>query len=391
MSCLPLFSFSPSIPSALKPNNDLPVLRSGEQGPVTSSTIPKSTEMVESLYDKLSRVSVSHRRVDSFEWVMTQSAPNTPPTSLDSNHQPYSPPPTRLVGSAPLPVPNETWSTSSRPFEGRGKRGYFDWWSSPSLVNSKGYARISAVEEEDDTDRPAPTSTGRESVTGSSRSPSPEARMQTSASSPNGGNHLRASQELNALGIVFPCTPPASPPASRTWKSPRPSGSPKVSPRVSATCLPKRVSFSPIVDEVVLETFPDFESSKQPPSYWGSYLPSSFLVARPPLPRTASFPVPRRTIATRPILKRSTSLNHQPSYESTPSTEMIPLSPRTDAEDTVMVASPIPTQRLPVAALRADGHRHMGGDLGEPDRVFVSLLQAAQKPARRRCDSLLSD
>ncbi|KAF9697501.1 hypothetical protein EKO04_003979 [Ascochyta lentis] len=401
MSCLPLLSFSPSIPSVFRPYNPSPVLGPGQKEPLTPISTPELCEDLESPYDKLSQVSVSHRRVDSFEWVMTQSAPNTPPTSGESSCELFSPVPARLIRSAPLPVPNESWSRISKPGEAREKRGYFDWWTSPSLGNDKGYTKISEDEGLGEHDLLAFTSTRQNMSAGSARAP--KAQIHESAAShthagrcfPSTENHqVRPSQELNALGIVFPYTPPPSPPVPTVAKSPPPIYSPNPSLSQSTPPLPKRVSFSPVIDEVIFETSSDSKSLVQQPLSWGSYLPSSFLVARPPLPRTTSSPVSRKKTAIRPILRRSTSLNHavyndlRSSREDKKSTEMIRLPPlqqgdeRTTCETSI--SSSMPTQRLSSGAMYTSDSR------AETDRAFAMLLQTTKKPARRRCDSMVS-
>lgn len=383
MSCLPLFSFNPSLSSALKPQDASSGPRPYEQQQPAPMVTPSLTNEVDDLYDKISRVSVSHRRVDSFEWVMAQSAPNTPPTSLDSKYEPYSPPAARVVGSAPLPVPNEMWSSNSQACDGRQKRGYFDWWPSPILGSNKGYTKLSTSDDGGKSGLGSP-SANRPSMTGSSQPFKPQTGPQTPTSPYLEDHEVRPSQELNALGIVFPCTPPPSPPASHMAYEP------KCAPQASASQSSKRVSFSPIVDEAAPETFPGFGIEIQPSLSWGSYLPSSFLVARPPLTRTASSPAARRTRATRPILKRSSSTYQHPVRRPMPSTEMIHLSRMSNGEDTLVVASPIPKQRLSLATLRANGSRQVGDNSVKTDSAFVEMLQPT-KPTRRRCDSLLSN
>lgn len=342
--------------------------------------------MTESLYDKLAQVSVSHRRVDSFEWVMTQSAPNTPPTSDGTSFKPYSPPPERLVSSASLPVPNEHWSTGSASKRGKQQRGYFDWWSSPSLGNGNGYAMIPGDEEHNE----RCASTLRQSIAGPSISHLTQARTKepgtsTTLSSSENDDRLQPSQELNALGIVFPDTPPPSPPTSKVLKTPQSYVAHIASPRTPAPRLPKRVTFSPVIDAVTLESFPDYNEQHSSP--WGSYLPSSFLVARPALHRTSSLPVTKATTVIRPILRRSTPSEVQP----TRTTEMVRLSPRTDSKDTTTVNSPLPAQRLLLAKAHGTEHKDLGRASSEADKAFVSLLQEPHKASWRRCDSLLSN
>lgn len=388
MSCLPLFSFSPSMPTAPKAQVDQPIPEPQEQRLASLSMSPEACRSPDDLYDKLSQVSVSHRRIDSFEWVMTQSAPNTPQTRSES----FSPPPARRVGSAPLPVPNETWSSNPKPRMGGRKRGYFDWWPSPTLgFGGEGYTRVSTSETEDE-DMSESESNSRRSIAGPSRPLIPE-RTQDPASPSTGNSQLLPSQELNALGIIFPPTPPSTPPTTSTSEASPPS-SPPMNSLQTTPRLPKRVTFSPIIDKVELESFPDFDYQRQPPPSWGSYLPSSFLVARPTLNRTTSSPVPtlsKRVVAPRPILKRSSFLNHQLGNDSIPSTEMTRMSSGANTKGVPGVASPLPSQRLSITASRTDGVRQLGGGSGQADSAFVALLQAAQKPTRSRCDSLLSN
>lgn len=396
MSCLPLFSFNSSILTAFRPYGSPPVSELGGQEPEISVTLSESSEELESPYDKLSQVSVSHRRVDSFEWVMTHSAPNTPPTMGDSTGS-YSPPLERLIESAPLPVPNENWSTYPNVCEGKERRGYFDWWSSPSLENGQGYFKISQDERrvERSSKPPARSAYGsRTSYTVKAQvhiDPVSHAHSTDLSSSTMENNQLGHSHEFNALGIVFSDIPSPSPLASICSKSLQSQDLPAVSSQVSAPRLPKRVSFSPIVYEVVLEAFPNLESPRQQQPSWGSYLPSSFLVARPPLLRTSSSPAPKGKTAIRPILRRSTSLNHQPGYDSSTSTEMTSMLAQSNAKDAVAMISPMPTQRLSTTASRADNDEHVGEESNWTDKAFVSLLQTAQRPARVRCDSLLSN
>jgi hypothetical protein len=406
MPCLPLMSFSSSISSVLRPSD--PPIRSGlseNEHPIPILT-PNSPTGFESPYDKLSRMSVSHRRNDSFEWV-TQSAPNTPPTLGEASYEPYTPPPARLIGSAPLPVPNESWTGVPSPHEEKGQRRLFDWWSLPSFSNDKGYAKIPIYEEWGQHD----AHTSNEATDESSAAP-PKALAPQEQKAPaldarsarltslRENNQLRPSEELNALGILFLSTPPPSPSGLTISKPALPFVSPHISSRVPAPRLPKRVSFSPVIDEVISEPFPDFTPPEQQSLTWGSYLPSSFLVARPPLPRTTSLPMSRGKTIIRPILRRSTSQNDYPSYHSrlncplAGSTEMIRLSPQSIEKSTapydVAEPSPMPTQRLSASALRSHRQRCIDQSTEEADRAFVSLLEVAQKPARRRCDSMLS-
>lgn len=386
MSCLPLFSFSPSIAAAFRPLDDLSVSKSDEQCPSAPSIASKTINTPNSLYDKLSPVSVSHRRVDSFEWVITQSAPNTPPMLDGTGFRPYSPQPERLVSSAPLPVPNEHWSTRPKPMRGQQQRRYLDWWYSPSWSNGNGYALIPEVEEHDDrhdsilssssAGSPKSHTTKAETSTGS------RSRPRAATLCPRDHDELRPSQELNALGIVLPDTPPPSPPTSKFFDTPQPYVGRKNDPRTTNRRLPKRVTFSPVIDEVILESCSDI--NEQQPSPWGSYLPSSFLVARPPLPRTASLPVIKAKTCVRPILRRSSNSETQP----TRTTEMIHLSPSTEFRFTTTVDSPLPVQRLSVSQLTVSGVP--GGDLGDAERAMASLLQATHKPSRGRSVSVLS-
>lgn len=394
MSCLPSFSFSQSIPSAVRPYNDPPVSTQGEREPNTPIMTSTAIDNFDTPYDKLSQVSVSHRRVDSFEWVITQSAPNTPPTMNSTQQKSYSPAPTRLISSAPLPAPNEHWSIGAQPCEAKERRGFFDWWTSPSLASGKGYTKISKEEEND---QPASVcrpieGPSRPLLHGTHTNTESFTRFKEPPFDTN--NHqLRPSQELNALGIVFPCTPPSSPPDSIFQKSYRPQSSPNVSPRVSAPRLSKRVSFSPIIDEIGLKSSSGIEPSGPQTSLWGSYLPSSFLVARPPISRTTSLPVSKGKTLLRPILRRSTSLC-QPVPESRLSTEMTCLRFKRGVEDaggTVVTALPIPAQRLSMEASCTDSRRTVGQNSDDTDRAFASLLQAAQKHGRQRCDFLLSN
>ncbi|KAH6621717.1 hypothetical protein C7974DRAFT_397024 [Boeremia exigua] len=394
MSCLPLFSFRPASSAVSNPYHDSSVSRRGEQGLESPDTTPKMTDGDEYLYDKLSQVSVSHRRIDSFEWVMTQSAPNTPQTLFDLSSEPFPAPTPRMVSSAPLPVPSEMWSTSSRPDVTKEKRGYFDWWSSPTLGSGEGYTRISTVEAEDKVEDEvkdgADTSSGT-SIAGPTETLNWGSWAEDLASPSEESGPIRPSQELNALGILFPCTPTHNSASLELYDTHVSSIPPRELPRKTVPRTPKRVSFSPVVDEVALETFPNLDSAEQPSSYWGGYLPSSFLVARPPLARITSNPVPKRRAATRPILKHSSFSNHGAGQDVTPSTEMTQLPHSMNGTDTATSASPIPTQRLSAATLRTNGSRHVGGDPGEIDSTFVKILQVTQKPARRGCDSLLSD
>lgn len=239
---------------------------------------------------------------------------------------------------------------------------------------------------------PDSESSSRRSIAGPSRPLIPE-QTQSPASPSTGNSQLLPSQELNALGIIFPPTPPSTPPTKSTSEASPPSCSPRYSPHV-APRLPKRVTFSPIIDKVELESFPDFDYHRQPPPSWGSYLPSSFLVARPTLNRTTSSPVPtlaKRAVAPRPILKRSSSSNHQLGNDYIPSTEMTRMSSRANEKGVFGIASPLPSQRPSITASRTDGARQLGGGSGQTDSAFVALLQAAQKPKRSRCDSLLSN
>lgn len=235
-------------------------------------------------------------------------------------------------------------------------------------------------------------SNSRRSIAGPSRPLIPE-RTQDPASPSTGNSQLLPSQELNALGIIFPPTPPSTPPTTSTSEASPPS-SPPMNSLQTTPRLPKRLTFSPIIDKVELESFPDFDYQRQPPPSWGSYLPSSFLVARPTLNRTTSSPVPtlpKRVVAPRPILKRSSFLNHQLGNDSIPSTEMTRMSSGANTKGVPGVASPLPSQRLSITASRTDGVRQLGGGSGQADSAFVALLQAAQKPTRSRCDSLLSN
>ncbi|KAF3032236.1 hypothetical protein E8E11_002528 [Didymella keratinophila] len=345
---------------------------------------PQVTQTSDDLYDKLSQVSVSHRRLNSFEWVMTQSAPNTPPTSGETSHKSFSPPPQRPAASAPLPVPGELWSTGPRRKIGKPQRGYFDWWSSPSLSNGTGYAMIPNSEEHEEEN----VSYARRSITTPSIPYVSEGRRDAErsfrASSTCGiRGGLRLCHELNALGIVLPDTPPPSPPptleASNTAELHLAHQTPS---STSPSRPPKRVTFSPIVDEVTLESFSDF--NEQHPTHWGSYLPSSFLVARPSLPRTTSMPATQAKTATRPILRRSTSFMSQ----ITRNTEMTYLSAKGD-ESTPVVVSSIPAPRPSVSHSPVTGHASRGTN--EADKAFASLLRATHKPSPRRYGSLLSN
>lgn len=385
MSCLPLFSFGQTLPAAFKSSNASSDPSQKDLWPPTHAIARHSNDEVDDRYDKLARVSVSHRRVDSFEWVMTQSAPNTPPT-LNSKYEPYSPPPVRRVGSAPLPVPHETWSTSSQPLDGRQKRGYFDWFSSPILGFNQGYTKVPATEPEDHLDSPESLSATQTSTVGLSQPFRPHAGTQTPTSPYSDCDEVQPMRELNALGIVFPCTPPSSPPSPDTQRA----LDPRSSPGSAAQRLPKHVSFSPVVTEAAAKTFSECDSTVQPSTSWGSYLPSSFLVARPSMTRTMTSPPVSKTIATRPILKRSTSYQ-PPVRQGTSSTEMVRISRKHDAGNKAIAVSPIPTQRLSTGTSHADGHRIVGDKSGETDSAFVAMLHVTQKPARQRCDSLLSN
>lgn len=382
MSCLPLFSFSPSLTSALKPGEDSSNSRSNAQCPATPSMTSRVTHASEDLYDKLSQVSVSHRRVDSFEWIMNQSAPNTPPASHETSFEPFSPPPQRLATSAPLPVPGELWSTGPQRNFRKPQRGYFNWWSSPSLKNGTGYTMI--PDEEEHEDRHA--FPRRKSIAGPSRSHTVEARTSTwscaRASSTCGDrNQLESSQKLNALGIVLPDTPPPSPPDSKVSSTAESFLAYQILSGTSSPRRPKRVTFSPVIDEVTLGAFPDFKEQRSAP--WGSYLPSSFLVAQPSLPRTCSMPVTQAKTAIRPILRRSTSSDPQFSRN----TEMAHILSKKE-EPTPVVISSLPAQRPAVSHSPVVGHASR--DTDEADKAFALLLRATHKPVRRRCDSLLS-
>ena len=390
MSCLPLFTFSQSLPLKVLPGNDTSTSKLVGQAPKTPAMTPKTIDDFDTPYDKLSRVSISHRRVDSFEWVMTQSAPNTPSTVSGSQYQPYTPPPARVIGSAPLPVPNEHWSTGTRPVQGSAKRSakqsFFDWWTSPSPSNACGYTKILEVEE------PEASTSVRVSKTEPSRPPLH--RAHTSPEPPiTLDNHLRPTHELNALGIVLPSIPPVSAPTSILEKPDPITSSPNEVPRVSVARLPKRVSFSPIIDEVFLEAFPDSKPSGPQESPWGSYLPSSFLVARPPMPRNNSSPAPRSKSPARTILKHSISVDPQQIQGSRPSTEMtcLQFQPSVmDKPNAMTAASPIPTGRLLAMAARNNMGRTIDDESGNTDKAFADLLQITPKKGRQRCDSLLS-
>ncbi|KAF2993212.1 hypothetical protein E8E13_000548 [Curvularia kusanoi] len=354
---------------------------------------PEAPQSPDDLYDKLSQVSVSHRRVDSFEWVMTQSAPNTPQTMPDSRDGSFSPLPTRRIGSAPLPVPNEMWSSNPRPRAGAPRRGYFDWWPSPNLgFSQEGYTRVSTSENEEELDRTEHVADSRRSIAGPSR-PFVAEQTQAPATLSNSNSPPLPSQELNALGIILPPTPPSTPPTSSSSKA-SPSSHPiECSPQVTSR-LPKKVTFSPIIDKVELESFPEFESIRQSPSLWGSYLPSSFLIARPAINRTVSSPVPtlpKKLVAPRPILKRPSPQMYQLDDDFTPSTEMIRMSSEASLKGARQAASPIPSRRPSVVQPRTDGIRQLDGNSGQTDSAFAAILQATQKPRRTRCDSLLSN
>ncbi len=382
MSCVPLFSLRPVISAAFGSFHDTADSDVGEQRSVGRATTPTSTNEVDNLYDKLLQVSISHRRVDSFEWVMTQSAPNTPPSTLDSRQKPFLPPPPRLVNSEPLPVPGEMWSIGPQPCQEISKRGSFDWWPSPSLRPSGGYTRISIVEDEDEPEEQLQTLASPTSIAAPSRWHDLGDGRKATAISPVESNHLQSPQELNALGIVLPCTPShsAPPPSARSRES-----VPKAMPRLS-----KRVSFSPVVDEVVPEAFPHFDSKSQPASHWSSYFPSSFVVARPPLLRSTSSPLLHRNKATRPILKRSASSISETAQNAFPGTEMIDHPKKANVETTAAV-SLIPTQRLSATNLDGGGQRKVEKSSDNTDSVFAAILQAPRKSGRLRCDSLLSN
>ena len=383
MSCLPLFSFGPSFPSALRSAESSLISRSNAQCLSMPSMTPQVTQTSEALYDKLSKVSVSHRRLDSFEWVMTRSAPNTPPTSGETNDKPFSPPPQRLATSAPLPVPGELWSTGPQRNIGKPQRGYLDWWSSPSLSNGTGYAMIPKDEEfEEDSISCARRSTTKPSIPYVFEGRSDAGRRVRVSSTSGVRARLRPSHELNALGIVLPDIPPPSPPrleASTTAELPL---AHQTTSSTSPSRPPKRVTFSPIVDEVTLESFSDFK--EQRPTHWGSYLPSSFLVAQPPLPRTTSTPATQAKAAIRPILRRSTS----PTSHVTRNTAMTHLSAKRN-ESTPVVVSSIPAQRPSVSNSPVIGHASR--DTNEEDKAFALLLRATHEPSRRRGDPVVSN
>lgn len=383
MSCLPLFSFSPSFPSALRSAESSTISRSNKQCLSTLSMTPRFTQTIEPLYDKLSKVSVSHRRLDSFEWVMTRSAPNTPPTSGETNVEPLSPPPQRLATSAPLPVPSELWSTGPQRKIGKPQRGYFDWWSSRSFSNGTGYATIPKDEEyEEATIFRGRRSTTKPSIPYEFGGRSDVGRRVRASSTTEFRGRLHPSHELNALGIVLPDTPPPSPPTLEAPNTAELHLAHESTSSTSPSRPPKRVTFSPIVDEVTLESFSDFKEQRQ--MHWGSYLPSSFLVAQPPLPRTTSRPATQAKTATRPILRRSTSFTSQ----VTRNLEMTHLSAKRN-ESMLVVVLPIPAQRPSVSNSPVIGHSSR--DTIEADKAFASLLRATHNPSRRRCDSLLSN
>ncbi|KAF1931111.1 uncharacterized protein M421DRAFT_90207 [Didymella exigua CBS 183.55] len=367
MSCLPLFSFGPSKSSAYKPSD-----RSKPDAQCLPSRpmMPETAHLNEGVYDKLAQVSVSHRRLDSFEWVLTQSAPNTPPTSDSTSSKAFSPPPGRFITSAPLPVPDELWSYSQHAKGGKQQQGYFDWWPSPSLVNCNGYAMI--PDDEEHYDRYALAA--RQSNTDSSRSRAIGVRTckesRSHAAPALGGNdRLRPSQNLSALGIVLPDSPPPNPPMPKVSKTSEPHVAPGTSSRASPSRLPKRVTFSPVIDELTLASFSDL--NEQSSSSWGSYLPSSFLVARAPLSRTTSLPPKQANIIVRPILRRSTSSDAQP----TRITEMVQLPPSAGCKNKGNVTSPMPAQRLSVSQSPIIGNPRR--DSSDKEKVFVSLLHAS--------------
>lgn len=406
MSCLSLLSFSPSIPSVFRAYDPPPVSNPDEQHPQTPiMTPPRSPEELDSPYDKLSQVSVSHRRVDSFEWVMTQSAPNTPPSLDGSDYNPFLPPPVRHVRSAPLPVPNESWSGPPRSCKAKDKRGYFDWWSSPRLNNDKGYERIPRSEEPTEHDALGLNNAIQKSLERPPQTIIPQAHSSpASHSSPAyctplaSHDHLRPLEGLNALGILLPDTPPASPQTTESSGLFPPFPPSRVDAEVSKPRVPKRVSFSPVIDEVVLLPWSELDSREQKKISWGGYLPSSFLVAQPPIARSTLPPVIRGKSATRPILRRSTSLHRNAPQDSIlvsmnqKNVEMMRISPRQSKKGTPFNApglSPIPAQRLPAGDLHTHVRGHKGDDRAKTERAFVLLLQAAQKPATRRLDSKL--
>lgn len=399
MSCLPSISLGTSISSVLRYCEASTVPAMDEHQEHGSVVAPPSPIGFDSPYDKLSRVSVSHRRVDSFEWVM-RSAPNTPPSLGASGHDSFSPPPARQIGSAPLPVPNEDWSGAPISHEKKGRPRIFRFWSSPSLDNKQGYTRLPTGENWSQQTTEAPNEAIQDPSSYFPRALSSQERKTFASASPpvKESTQLRPSEELNALGIILPPTPPLSPPTSTSLKASSSFPSPIVASRASAPRLPKRVAFSPIIDEVILESDSDFKSPEQHISPWGSYLPSSFLVARPPLPRSTSLPVAKGKTTVRPILRPSTSSDNHPSCDprqeqpTERSTEMMHLSPQLSGKTTphdIAKPSPMPTQRLSAAALRAHEHGRVEGS-EELDRAFVLLLESTHKPLRRRCDSMLS-
>lgn len=380
MSCLPFFSFSAALSSAVRHVEGSTTPGSDARPPENIFDDARITGASEDLYDKLSRVSVSHRRVDSFEWAMTQSAPNTPQTSDEPSHKPFSPPPKRMTTSAPLPVPGELWSTG--PKSGKPQRGYFDWWSSPSLSNGTGYARIPNTAEDMDKDGSYAYIFPRQSIQCVSKECTEAERRSRSPSTYGQRNQLRPSQELNALGIIFPDTPPPNPPTSKALNTAGLHRAHPASASTSSSRQSKRVAFSPVIDEVTLESF--FDRNEPPSKHWGSYLPSSFLVAQPSLPRTTSLPAPRGKTALRPILRRSTSFMSQ----STRNSEMVHLSAKEDRNVSV-VDSSLPAQRPSVSHSPVVGYANRGTN--EADQAYASLLQSTQKPLRRTCDSLPSN
>jgi hypothetical protein len=151
--------------------------------------------------------------------------------------------------------------------------------------------------------------------------------------------------------------------------------------------LPKRVSFSPVIDEVILESPTEAESSKYETPSWGSYLPSSFLVARPPLPRTTSLPAIRERHVIRPILRHSISSDSHSAprlsldFTAVNSTEMTQVSQKENSDSpshSIGEPSSMPTQRISTSESQAHGRRHTEEDPEAVDRAFVELLEATQ-------------
>lgn len=362
MSCLPLFFFSSSTPSASEQFEDS---KSDAQSSTDPSIALGTGNEIEGLYRKLSRVLSSHRRVNSFEWVMTRSAPNSPPIKDDTSHEMCFTPSERLIASAPLPVPDELWSDGLYPKRGKQQRGYFEWWSSPSVGNNHGYAMVPGDEEV----QKRLASILRVPVVNTPKICTTDARTirssRSRAASPPSTECDRLSP--SALGIIFPDTPLSSPPTSRIIENTHLQVTDRTSSLPPASRLPKRVTFSPVVDDLAAGSFRTFP--EQHTSSWGSYLPSAFLVARPPSPRKILAPITRASTVIKPILRRSVFSETQ----QTSPIEMVCFIPRTKSQSISDAISTIPAQRLSVSLLSV--FTSSTRDSIDADKRFVTLLR----------------